>query len=223
MILINIIFLVSNRCYTSYTPFVVTKSSRSSLDLDNHHVACGVNEMIQSIKFSRDNSGTKIRYNFTCCKTSYPCDQRTEVNPYTDNGSGSAFFLDRQIVQCSHDDFITSFRLTSNITLGKIRYIYKCCNTPGRNKTSYLAETPLNDDGDGHVWYLDRHLISCQYGYGLSKFHLLRNIEKYQYKFTCTKILTSCVKPGKKQQQSGYSENFSLKMRFCINYFQGGL
>ena len=161
--------------------------------------------MIQSIKVSRDNSGKKMRYNFTCCKTPYPCNQHIKVNTYTDIGGGSAVYLDRQIVQCPHDDFITSFRLTSNITLKEIRYMYKCCNTPGRNKTSYLAETPLNDEGDGNLLFLDRHLISCQYGYGLSKFHLLRNIsiQKYQYKFTCTKILTRCVKPGKKQQQTG--------------------
>ena len=167
--------------------------------------------MIQSIKFSRDNSGKKIHFNFTCCKTPYPCNQRIQVNPYTDNGRGNADYLDRQIVQCSHEDFITSFPLASNITLKQIRYVYKCCSTPGRNKTSYLAETSFNYDGFGNVTFLDRDLISCQYGYGLTKFHLVRNISirKYQHKFTCTKILTRCVKPGKKQQETGCFEEFT--------------
>ena len=194
----NILFLVFNRCYEYHTTFSYN-GNQDFTYLKHHHVNCGLNKMIQSIKLERNGpSGDKIRYNYTCCETPCQCNHHVEINPFTEDEDGKIDALYRQNTQCSHDDFITSFNLTHNTSLKKICYRYRCCSISGRNKISYRAQTPSNEKGNGKVIYLDRHGISCKNGYGLTKFHLIENDDNhYQYNFSCTKILPTCDEQGK--------------------------
>ena len=195
---INIIFLVSHSCYRNHTEF--NHHPRAEYKhLEQLHVDCGLNKVIQSFNLVRDQSHTKIRYDYTCCKIPCPCHQRIEATPFTDYKNWRIASLYEQDVQCTNDDFITDFRLIYRASQKQIGYKYKCCNTSDRNKAIYHAKTRSNDNGNGKVYYLDRHHISCQNGYGLTKFHLIKNSHtKYQYNFSCTKILTTCAEQGKK-------------------------
>ena len=162
--------LVPLRCFTRYTQFNLDGRGKF-VYLDRHRVACGKNQMI-------------------CCTTSYPCYPRTFHTRFTYDGRGNTVYLDRQNVKCSNQDFITYFHLNRNSHHNKVRYTYKCCNVPCSRKKSYNACTPWNLEGHGNAVYLDRHHVSCRYGYGLSKFHLIRNGRGYyRYNIRCTKIV----------------------------------
>ena len=183
------LFLVPLRCNTRYTPYN-KDGGGNFVYLDRHQVGCGQNEMMVSMGLVRDSSHKNYRYKYTCCTTPYPCHQRIVNNPFTDDGRGNAIYMDRQNVQCSNDNLITFFHLNRNSAHNKVRYTYKCCNIPGRQKKSYDASTPWNDEGGGHAVYLDRHHVHCNSGYGLTKFHLVRNGHgRYQYRIRCTKII----------------------------------
>jgi hypothetical protein len=53
---------------------------------------------------------------------------------------------------------------------------------------SYNRYTTSNDDGDGDVFYLDRHSLMCNDGEALSQFHLYRpNGNRIAYEYTCIK------------------------------------
>ena len=56
----NILFLVFNRCYEYHTTFSYN-GNQDFTYLKHHHVNCGLNKMIQSIKLERNGpSGDKI-------------------------------------------------------------------------------------------------------------------------------------------------------------------
>ena len=177
------------RCYTRYTGFNLDGRG-NFVYLDRHRVACGKNQMISSFRLQRDWSHKRYRYVYTCCTTPYRCNPRTFHTRFTYDGRGNAVYLDRQNVKCSFQDFITYFHLNRNSHHNKVRYTYTCCNVPCRRKKSYYTCTPWNLEGHGNAVYLDRHHVSCRYGYGLSKFHLIRNGRGYyRYNIRCTKIV----------------------------------
>ena len=194
----NILFLVSHSCYRYHTTFKSDGEKQSITYLKHHDVNCGLNRIIQSVKLERNTGGNKIRYNYICCEIPCPCNQHSiRRGNFTDYEDGNTAALYNQNVQCSDHDFITGFNLSHQSNSSKIRYMYKCCNISGRNKASYSAQTPLNNNGGGRVIYLDRHNISCENGYGVTKFHLIESNQKIQYNFSCTKILTTCGEQGK--------------------------
>ena len=177
------------RCHTRYTRF--NHDGRGNfVYLDRHQVSCGRNKMISSFRLQRDWSHRYYRYVYTCCTTPYRCLPRTFHTRFTYDGRGNGVYLDRQNVQCSYQDFITYFHLNRNSYHNKVRYTYICCNVPCGRKRSYYTYTPWNLEGHGNAVYLDRHYVRCVYGYGLSKFHLVRNGRGY-YRFSirCTKIV----------------------------------
>ena len=60
---------------------------------------------------------------------------------------------------------------------------------PCGRKRSYYRYTPWNLESHGNAVYLDRHYARCNYGYGLSKFHLIRNGHGYyRYSIRCTNL-----------------------------------
>ena len=57
-------------------------------------------------------------------------------------------------------------------------------------KAKLLYIHTWNLEGRGNAVYLDRHYVSCTYGYSLSKFHLVRNGRGYyRYSIRCTIIV----------------------------------
>jgi len=50
--------------------------------------------------------------------------------------------------------------------------------------------TPMNDDGGGNTWYLDRHQLSCRADEAISQIRLIRNGagNQIQYQYTCCKL-----------------------------------
>ena len=52
----------------------------------------------------------------------------------------------------------------------------------------YNRDSGSNEDGDGNIFYLDRHEIFCKPGEGLQAFHLYRDRSKSKiaYQFQCT-------------------------------------
>ena len=143
--------------------------------------------MISTFRLQGDWSQGYYRYVCTCCTTPYRCFPRTFHTRFTYDGRGNVVYLDRRNVKCSYQDFITYFRLNRN-SYHKVRYTYICCNVPCGRKRSYYTYTPWNLEGHGNAVYLDRHYVRCAYGYGLSKFHLVRNgCGYYRYSIRCTK------------------------------------
>ena len=141
--------------------------------------------MIQSIELSR-GADKNVYYNITCCKIQDACNQHIEFNYFDvdDKDGKTIYFDDQKELNCSCDDFITDLRLNRNSTSKKIRYTYKCCNTPYRTNSSYLANTTTSFGRSNKI-----ALISCKHGYGLTKIHLYQrdSLSEKIFKFACTK------------------------------------
>ena len=171
---INILFLVSHRCYTTNTRFNSNGDANTNY-LDLHYEACGLEELIESIRLVIDHSNQKIHYNYTCRKTPCSCNHTIEFFPASNTGYVNAMFLHRQVVQCSNDDLIKDSQLTTSPTVKKIGYKYRCCDS--------LGNTNL-----------------CYNGSGFTKLQLFGNgLDQYKYSVRLAKLFTRSAKKGKKQ------------------------
>ena len=80
----------------------------------------------------------------------------TEMN---DDGEGNMLYLDRHIVRCPPNHALVGFWLTNEG--GKMKFntysreLKRVTNPP----VVVERETDLNDDGNGHVMFLDRHVV----------------------------------------------------------------
>jgi hypothetical protein len=52
----------------------------------------------------------------------------------------------------------------------------------------FNRNTGWNDYGGGHIHYLDRHDVSCNYGEILTEFQLVKDGDKMKYEYTCVDI-----------------------------------
>jgi hypothetical protein len=58
--------------------------------------------------------------------------------------------------------------------------------------TYFTKYTDWNKDGDGEIWYMDRHYINCDMTkgeYALRDFQLERNGSQIRFKYTCVKSM----------------------------------
>ena len=107
---------------------------------------------------------------------------------FNDYNTGKNYYLDRHKLSCDAGA-INKFHLVLNQNedpVDKMRYNYKCCsNITEAGATVEAKETPVNDDGDGNIMYLDRHHVDC--GDKLvSHVKLHRpNGEQIQYQYSC--------------------------------------
>ena len=119
--------------------------------------------------------------------------------------------MDRRVVQCLNDDFITDLRLIRDSNLNQTCYIYKCCNRTSQNKTCFSSGS--SSHGILQTLSVKGHPIACQYGYGLTDIQLFQNDKDEYQNYSCTNTSTSCTKQGKKQLQLYYSVKFARNKR----------
>ena len=176
--------------------------SGNALYLDRHDVRCASNEIMKSFRLARGGGNKKYQYIFTCCKKTVTCTKQFMNNGYSDDGSGSLVYLDRQNIGCPNNGFLGQFKMNRKSGGGKYRYSYECCLAAGRKDVKKFS-TAFNSDGghngngkDGNTVYLDRHNIKCPDLYSLSQWKIKRDAtkNKIRFDFTCVK---SILAPGK--------------------------
>lgn len=80
------------------------------------------------VEHSPDKS--RFRYNYKCCMLASQYQQGQcshTLTPFTDDGGGKAFFLQKQTVKCKNSYALTFLLLNSQPSRGKWRYKYHCC------------------------------------------------------------------------------------------------
>ena len=98
---------------------------------------------------------------------------------WNDEGRGRNIYLDRHDVKCDGDQVLKRFKLGRN-GKGKYKYDYKCCDPQVKATGTENKETPMNDDGNGNMVYLDRHSVDCGNGL-ISQFKLGRGRSKFPF------------------------------------------
>jgi hypothetical protein len=90
----------------------------------------------------------------------YPSgDCTTKYTDWNDHDDGRVQYLDRHQAKCGPNEYMTRFGLETG-GQNQMRYRYRCCPASG-TLTSTPANTAWNEDGNGSIAYLDRHLASC--------------------------------------------------------------
>jgi hypothetical protein len=101
--------------------------------------------------------------------------------------SGTTVDLKNFDIDCGKDNVLTSLGLVRGV--GSIhQYNYNCAtNKQSQQLKCREVSTPMNDNGGGNNWFLDRHNIACDKNEALSQLKLVENDQKnkYQYKYTC--------------------------------------
>ena len=166
-----------------HTDFNEITAGRSEY-LDRHDVDCGLGG-IKRIKLERNPDNGQIRYLYACSKggeLGTTEGSRSTSNRYNDSGRVTA--LGYHNVDCGVDRALSQFKLIHNPTDQQLRYTFKCSPST-RPLTCRDMSTPLNENGNGDTYFLDRHDIVCEEEEVISQFQLV-NVDstkmKYQYK-----------------------------------------
>jgi hypothetical protein len=129
---------------------------------------------------------------------SYPEYTTQNLVTYTnDYGRGNAVVLDRHDITCGDKSVVNAFHLIRP-SHDTIRYDYKCLSATDIGG-QVSRTTPQNDEGGGHLIYLDRHDVNCGNEGAISRIHLQRlwngSRWEYQYQYNCAKVpdMTNCV------------------------------
>lgn len=140
---------------------------------------------MKSFVLEKDTPSRKIRYNYVCCNTPYPCSKVDKET--TLNARGGANFLDRHGPTC-YGQYISSFQLLNRNP--NMKYKYSCCNSNSVNLcyASSTSWTP-NGGGNGKTTFLDKQEVSCDADYGIVFFKLEvdHDNEKFRYNYECCK------------------------------------
>ena len=81
---------------------------------------------------------------------------------------------------------MTDIKLEVNGT--DIRYNYSCCKFKDHVCSKVAKSTLWDEDGDGLVLYIDRHLIFCGNFSFISSFQLERMNSQIRYSYTCCEL-----------------------------------
>ncbi len=172
-------------CYVKQTSVNITKTSDplySAHYLDRHNVLCDSGYGLNKISLKRISStSTDIYYEFRCC--SMPQDSCTDMETQNaDIGDNSTFNLDRLDVDAGKNRILSGFSLKT-IGTTEWNYNYRSCGVT--TQIASYFDTGCNDDGDGSIFYLDRHTVSCSEGNLISQFRLQRENGTIRYDYSC--------------------------------------
>ena len=181
--------------------------ANNTRDLSNHNISCPDFSSVNSFQTVTDPEW-KLHYNYNCIDNFKPTtiDYKT-TEPQAD-GNGNPLFLDRHDIDCGSGSVLGQFKLVQNPTDATQYYSYTCHNT--ENPECRQVTTPFNDDGGGHIHYLNRHNVKCEPNEALQQFKLVRNpdnLGQYQYQYTC-----------KYQHQCQYQTQFKCQNQHQYKY-----
>jgi hypothetical protein len=179
-------------CYTANTKADIVGDDvyHTVQYLDRHKVSCKSGYGLKEVQLIKDSSNT-IHYQYKCCTfpLSYCSYGETSNEDY---GDKTTYNLDRVTVDAGQYRILSSFKLNS-IGQNEFNYTYKSCASSENVKTSY--DTGCNDNGNGSIFYLDRHTVSCGTGNALNRFQLFRENDTIRYNYNCIyseSISTAC-------------------------------
>jgi len=180
-----------NICKIQYTNYN-THGNGNMVYLDRHPLRCGSRLMS---KFHFERSGGWMRYQYSCCNIASGTGScRNKESDSSDDGRGSAVYLDRHGADCGIYGFITYFRVARDGS-NKIQYKYRCCDLSNKWRNSQKCKTAAtkwtdSDGSRGHVYFLDRQTVACGKGHALSYFRLQRNSRgnEWRYNYRCCKF-----------------------------------
>jgi len=225
------------------TPLNDTNESKANVSinyLDRHEVKCDNKYALQ--RFTLKRTGTKVQYIYTCVEVNC-LDIKNENTPESDAGSFSSIFLDRQNVRISPDRVLIGFKLNTRYqkslfsSKAFFSYTLTSCklvedappaapplapsspepNTP--TSPTDLADlgmkTKEDDNGQGSIFFLDRHDVDCKQENAIQGFVLKQpSPSQISYSFACKKsaaILTDGAYDNKtKEDETDGNEHKSV-------------
>ena len=171
-------------------------------ELTHHDIRCPENQILKQYQLRRTHTKPRNIYYSYQCENNQIIDSDsfelpTELNEY---GNGNTVYLDRHDIECPSTHALSRIKL--NKEGEQINYDYICNNANLHDITQH--ETPLNDDGNGKIIYLDRHNIQCPDGKYLNSVQLRRGndstgrMNKYKFIYKCgtMPILSSIPTPA---------------------------
>jgi hypothetical protein len=180
---------ISNDCSNHETPRndVWSNERDSIMWLDRHNLNCENGKVMNSFEVARD--ANKIFFKYTCCKANVQSVQTFETQ--YKQSEGQTYYLDRHDVDAKGWNVISGFVLKVDngnwrykLNSAQLRSAAKIC--PVNNR-----DTGFNDEGDGNVWFIDRHNIECDDNQFINYFKFVRSGQnKFRYEYSCISYST---------------------------------
>ena len=176
-----------------YIPFVVAEEKTDTKEasggggnaifLDRFEINCdnnGINRL-QYMRVGNDNG----KYEYNCADGGVLENNVLHSTKQVDLDRGNINDLNNIDINCGKNNVLTSLYLQRGLG-GKHQYNYNCAaNKQSKKLKCRNVATPLDDDGDGNLFYLDRHNIVCKENEALSQLMLVHYPDKNQYQYTC--------------------------------------
>lgn len=164
--------------------------------LTEHTIECPDNQILTRYQLITQQDPLRIHYDFNCKNNTLDNANKielpTELNDY---GLGNTVYLDRHHIECPPNYALSKIKL--NKIGEQINFDYTCTDSNLHDITQH--ETPVNDDGNGQITYLDRHNITCPDGKYLNSVRLERAndsngiMNKYKFIYNCGSILLPSI------------------------------
>ena len=154
--------------------------------------------MLTSFQYQRADGGLNGRYNIKCCEfnASIPYTIDEKSTDFVQFGS-DVRLLAKHKLNCDNVGLIRNMKLEQDSAQQKFRYRYGCyvlSNLQYQTQSiCYNDVTTWNENNNGDVIYLDRHIVRCsKSGYSINEVELKikpDNDRQWRYEFKCCKFL----------------------------------
>lgn len=171
----------------------------SSLSFERHAPKCHSDRVLRSWKVSRGGTATRYKIQYTCCMGQHVGECARNQTEWMSAGTGQTNLLKDHSQVCyekqtslGHEMWVLgSFHMESrDATVGAagakdMRFVYSCCSVVAFGQCTE-HETPPQDDGRGHISYLERHAPACQKDWAMARWNLEESAGgQYKVSYRC--------------------------------------
>jgi hypothetical protein len=191
---------ITSQCRDEYTQWDDFSPNDGSVQfLDRHNVECSsYNNILQKFQLQTNWNNKKVRFSYRCCMVNgynYTNDYRTlptlVVNDWRTNN-----FNSNDAIDAGSFGALKGLKLRTDYNPGRLWFEYKVSSWNGTGSSIANRETGWNDAGQGSVWFLDRHHVSCSNNNSaIRAFWYQRGGENFRYNYECVthpKISNTC-------------------------------
>jgi hypothetical protein len=196
----------SGACTDKRTPVTEVGDNFEIDFLDRHNIKCGADEYISKFGLAPSYNPRRASYNYTCCKTNRnftnskleAVAKNTEWSPAYDDWK--TYSLSRHTLACGNDGLLNQFQLQAQHDPDRTFYKYTCLQPRFATESASNAQcnkftTPISRTQGGFN-FMDKHLVACPSGKGLSSVHLNHDANNLNmwFDYTCCSTTANQIK-----------------------------
>jgi hypothetical protein len=209
---------ISNNCSNESTNWDSFSTSDGSIQfLDRHRMECSnSSSVLQQFQLQTDWNSKRMRFSYRCCSVSNfnSTHSHRTLSTHVENDWRTNTFNRSDALEAGGFGALKGFKLNTEYNPSRIFFEYRVSTWNGTGSSIVNRNTGWNDAGEGSIWFLDRHRVTCNMNNAAIKsFWYERSGERIRYNYDCVihpKISNTCESRRTKMSDVGSSEYKSL-------------